>query len=448
MCDANLATIQPHRVTSSPFAALDTAWEAGSDGHADASAARHRYAAADRSNHGVAGRRHHHLGGRRNRGAPLFREHLHQAGVAAGSAEEFHADEAYQYATALSVGGAVAVSALVAFAVSWYVSRRLQRSITEVASAATAVAEGRYGIRVSPPHLGEDFDSLAQAFNQMAAQLQAVDTSRRQLFADLAHEIRTPVSVLQAYTEAIEDGVRSLTPDTTAMLRDQTQRLVRFAEDVAALAQAEESATSLEFADIDVAELIAKTAAALSGRYRAKAVSLSTHLPTTELPPLWGDEQRLSQVLANLLDNALRHTPPHGRVDVHADTDGTRLLLRVTDTGEGIAAEHLSHVFERLYRADAARTRDHGAPGSAWPSPRRSLRHTAATSAPQVGVRGPGQRSPSRFRCNATWPQRTPARLSGHSERSSIQKWWADGVLTPAAAPPRWRGQASRGLPD
>ncbi|KUI37555.1 cell wall metabolism sensor histidine kinase WalK [Mycobacterium sp. GA-2829] len=295
-------------------------------------------------------------------GPPLFREHLHQAGVAAGSAEELHADQAYQYATALSVGGAVAVSALVAFTVSWYVSRRLQRSITEVASAATAVAEGRYGIRVSPPHLGEDFDSLAQAFNQMAAQLQSVDTSRRQLFADLAHEIRTPVSVLQAYTEAIEDGVRSLTPDTTAMLRDQTQRLVRFAQDVAALAQAEESTTSLEFADLDVAELIANTAAALSARYHAKAVALSTHLPTTQLP-LWGDEQRLSQVLANLLDNALRHTPPHGRVDVHADTDGTRLLLRVTDTGEGIAAEHLPHVFERLYRADTARTRDHGGSG-------------------------------------------------------------------------------------
>lgn len=296
-------------------------------------------------------------------GPPLFREHLHQAGVATGSDEEIHAEQAYQYATALSVGGAVAVSAMVAFAVSWYVSRRLQRSITEVASAATAVAEGRYGIRVSPPHLGDDFDSLAQAFNQMAAQLQTVDTSRRQLFADLAHEIRTPVSVLQAYTEAIEDGVRSLTPDTTAMLRDQTQRLVRFAEDVATLAQAEESATSLEFADIDVGELIAKTVAALSGPYRAKPVLLATHLTSTQLPPLCGDEQRLSQVLVNLLDNALRHTPPEGRVDVHADTEGTRLVLRVSDTGEGIAAEHLPHVFERLYRADAARTRDHGGSG-------------------------------------------------------------------------------------
>jgi signal transduction histidine kinase len=295
-------------------------------------------------------------------GPPLFRDHLHQAGVSAGSAEQFHAEEAYRYATVFSVGGAVAVSALTAFVVSLYISRRLQRSVTEVASAATAVAEGRYDIRVSPPQLGEDFDSLAQAFNQMAAHLQAVDASRRQLFGDLAHEIRTPISVLEAYIEAVEDGVRSMTPETTALLRDQTQRLVRFAEDVSGLAQAEEAAASMAFADIAVAELIVKTTAAVTERYRTKQVSLSTHF-SPQLPPLWGDEQRLTQVLANLLDNALRHTPPHGHVDVYADTDAARLLLRVVDTGEGIAAEHLPHVFERLYRADTARTRDHGGAG-------------------------------------------------------------------------------------
>ena len=295
-------------------------------------------------------------------GPPLFRDHLHQAGVSAGSAEQFHAEQAYRYATVFAVGGAVAVSALTAFVVSWYVSRRLQRSVTEVASAATAVAEGRFDIRVSPPHLGEDFDSLAQAFNQMAAQLQAVDASRRQLFGDLAHEIRTPVSVLEAYIAALEDGVRSMTTDTTAMLRDQIQRLVRFAEDVAGLAQAEEGAASMAFTRIDVAELVDKTTAAVTERYRTKQVSLATHLPA-QLPPLWGDEQRLAQVLANLLDNALRHTPPTGQVDVYADTDGARLLLRVVDTGEGIAADHLPHVFERLYRADAARTRKHGGAG-------------------------------------------------------------------------------------
>jgi two-component system, OmpR family, sensor histidine kinase BaeS len=295
-------------------------------------------------------------------GPPLFREHLHQAGVSADSAEQMHAEEAYGYATALSVGGAVAVAALTAFAVSLYISRRLQRSVAEVASAASAVAQGRYDIRVSPPKLGEDFDSLAQAFNQMATQLGAVDATRRRLFGDLAHEIRTPVSVLEAYLEAVEDGVRPMTPETIAMLRDQTRRLVRFAEDVAALAQAEESSAAMTFTDIDLTGLIATTVATVTERYRAKQVSLSTDVPPG-LPPVWGDAQRLSQVLSNLLDNALRHTPPHGRVAVHAHTDGHNVVLRVSDTGEGIAAEHLPHVFERFYRAEAARTRERGGSG-------------------------------------------------------------------------------------
>ena len=97
---------------------------------------------------------------------------------------------------------------------TWYFSRRLQRSVTEVSSAATAVADGRYDIRVSPPHLGEDFDALAVAFNRMAARLESVETTRRRLLGDLAHEIRTPVSVLEAYMEALEDGVETLDPDT------------------------------------------------------------------------------------------------------------------------------------------------------------------------------------------------------------------------------------------
>ncbi|MBU8822774.1 sensor histidine kinase [Mycolicibacterium goodii] len=295
-------------------------------------------------------------------GPPLFREHLHRAGVPSDSAEELHAEEAYQYATMLSLAGAVIVAAATAILVTWYVSRRLQRSVAEVAAAASAVADGRYSTRVPPPRLGADFDSLAHAFNHMAAQLQAVDANRRQLFSDLAHEIRTPVSVLDAYIEAVEDGVRSLTPDTTAMLRDQTRRLVRFAEDVAALAQAEEGAAAMSMAQLDIAEVILGTTTAVSDRFHAKRVSLDTDLPPS-LAPVYGDGQRLAQVLANLLDNALRHTPPHGTVSVNARTRGDRILLQVTDTGDGIPPQHLPHVFDRLYRADPARTRDHGGSG-------------------------------------------------------------------------------------
>ena len=140
-------------------------------------------------------------------GPPLFREHLHRAGVAHDSNEQFHAEQAYRHATALSIAVAITVAALTAFVVTAYLSRRLQHSIAEISAAATAVAEGNYDIRVASPQLGDEFDELATAFNRMAARLQSVESTRRQLFGDLAHEIRTPVAVLEAYLEAVEDGV-------------------------------------------------------------------------------------------------------------------------------------------------------------------------------------------------------------------------------------------------
>jgi signal transduction histidine kinase len=295
-------------------------------------------------------------------GPPLFREHLHRAGVPANSMEEVHAEEAYRYATVLAVGVALAVSALTALAVSWYVSRRFQRSVTEVAGAATAVADGRYDIRVSPPRLGDDFDALAEAFNQMASRLQTVDATRRRLFGDLAHEIRTPVSVLDAYMEAFDDGVRSPDPETTAMLRDQTRRLVRFCEDIAALARAEETSSTLAVTSVDVEALLNSALAAARERFDAAGVGLDAKLPP-EVPPLRGDAERLAQVLGNLLDNALRHTPRGGLVTVGVHVGRDRLTMHLVDTREGIAAEHQAHLFERFYRVDASRNRRDGGAG-------------------------------------------------------------------------------------
>lgn len=295
-------------------------------------------------------------------GPPLFREHLHRAGVPANSMEEVHAEEAYGYATVISIVVAVAVSAAVALAVTIYVSRRLQRSVTDVASAAEAVASGRYDTRVAAPHLGDDFDALARAFNQMAVRLQTVDETRQRLFRDLAHEIRTPVSVLEAYIEALEDGVRSLTPATAAMLRDQTRRLVRFSEDVAALAKAEESSFSLAWAALDVGVVVRTCVAAVRERFAAKEVRL-TYSQSGEVPAFWGDEQRLAQVVHNLLENALLHTPPGGLVEVACASSDGALTLTVTDNGDGIDAAQLPRIFERLYRADSARNRSHGGAG-------------------------------------------------------------------------------------
>lgn len=296
-------------------------------------------------------------------GPPLFREHLHRAGVSGDSAEQMHAEEAYVYATVISIGVALCVAMLAALVVTWYFSRRLQRSLTQVAQAATAIADGHYDSRVPPAHLGDDFDSLTLAFNQMAGRLQAVDAGRRRLFSDLAHEIRTPVSVLEAYFEAIEDGVRTLDPETLSMLRLQTHRMVRFAGDAAALAQAEENPGTITPTPVAPRTVVTAAVAAAQDRFDGKGVSL--HWRADEgLPNLWADPHRLAQVLGNLLDNALRHTPAGGRVTVDAATPHPgAVTLTVTDDGEGIPAEHLPHVFERFYRTDAARDRDHGGSG-------------------------------------------------------------------------------------
>ncbi len=294
-------------------------------------------------------------------GPPLFRDHLHQAGVAHDSNEQYHAEQAYQHATALSIAVAITVAALTAFVVTAYFSRRLQRSVAEVSAAASAVAEGRYDIRVASPQLGDEFDGLALAFNRMAERLQAVESTRRQLFSDLAHEIRTPVSVLEAYLEAVEDGVKTLDPRAIAMLREQTGRLVRFSADAAALAQAEEAHAAIAPQWVDPGQLVASVSAAVADRYGAKRVTLDTQVSASGR--LWADGQRLAQVLGNLLDNALRHTPAGGHVTLAATRDRDEVTFTVADDGDGIAAEHLPHVFERFYRADSARDRGRGGSG-------------------------------------------------------------------------------------
>ncbi|MDY6998286.1 MAG: ATP-binding protein [Actinomycetota bacterium] len=295
-------------------------------------------------------------------GPPLFHEHLERAGMGDHPEGLLHAEEAYRYATVIAIGVAVGVAGLTAMVVTAYFSRRLQRSVAELSAAATAVARGQFDSRVSPPRLGGEFADLADAFNRMARRLDTVDTDRRQMFADLAHEIRTPVSVLDAYTEAIEDGVKELDPQTVAVLRDQTRRLVRFSADLAALAQAEEGRIAISPRWVEAGEVIDAALAAARDRYAGKGVTLAG-ADGGRLPQVRVDPQRIGQVLGNVLDNALRHTPSGGQVRLRAHADSDWLTIAVTDTGAGIGAEHLPRIFERFYRADAARDRQHGGAG-------------------------------------------------------------------------------------
>jgi len=297
-------------------------------------------------------------------GPTLFHEHLARADVGATSPLSVHAERAYQSANVISLSLALLTALVVAMAVNVYIARRIGRSVASIAGAASDVAGGHYDVRVHAPGLGAEFDALASGFNQMAGRLGSVERTRRRLLADLGHEMRTPVATMEAYLEALEDGVATLDAGTVQLLRSQTRRLARLSEDISTVSRTEEGQVALGLRTVRPESLIATAVRAVAEAYESKGVRLATDI-RAGLPELSVDPERMGQVLGNLVDNALRHTPVGGVVTISAaPSRGTDdVVLSVADTGEGIPAEHLAHVFERFYRVDTARDRAHGGSG-------------------------------------------------------------------------------------
>jgi two-component system sensor histidine kinase BaeS len=296
-------------------------------------------------------------------GPAVFHRHMLQAGVGPDAASVLHAEAAFQSASALALGIALAASVVASLVVSVFLTRRIAGSLQTLAGAATRIASGHLDSRVETPRLGSEFDDLSDAFNDMAHQLSAADQLRERLLADVAHEVRTPVAIISAYLEGLEDGVTELTPQTTAVLREQGARLTRLAADLADVTRAEREGIGLAPEELDPADLVDRAAQAARGRLEEAGVTLDVHAEPG-LPTVRADPQRLLQVLGNLVDNALRHTPPGKTVTFGATREGDdTVVLTVSDTGEGIAPEHLPHLFERFYRVDTARDREHGGSG-------------------------------------------------------------------------------------
>ena len=297
-------------------------------------------------------------------GPTLFHDHLTKANVGSTSAQIVHTEKAYQSANAISLSLALLTALVVAMAVNVYIARRIGRSVASIADAASDVAGGHYDVRVPSPALGAEFDALALGFNQMADRLGSVERTRRRLLADLGHEMRTPVATLEAYLEALEDGVATLDASTATLLRAQTRRLARLSDDISTVSRAEEGQVRLDIRSVQPKSVVTAATDAVAEAYQTKGVRLVTDI-ATGLPELSLDPERMGQVLGNLLDNALRHTPTGGTVTISATTSGRSggVALSVADTGDGIPAEHLAHVFERFYRVDTARDRAHGGSG-------------------------------------------------------------------------------------
>ena len=295
-------------------------------------------------------------------GPPLFRTHIRDALGTVPPTLSRHLDDAFATAAGISTGIGTAAALLTAAAVSLLVTRRLARPIHALGTAATQVAAGDYTTRVAPPQLGPELDTLTSAFNAMATALQATEATRRRLLADAAHELRTPLATIDAYLEGLADGLRPANQQTWDVLAAQTARLRRLADDIALVSRAEEHQLPLHRIPIAPGQLAATAVQAARPGYENKGVALTTQL-APQLPGITADPDRLTQVIAGLLDNALRHTPPGGQVTVSTQAAGPNITITIADTGEGIAAEHLPHIFERFYRADTARDRAHGGAG-------------------------------------------------------------------------------------
>ena len=247
-----------------------------------------------------------------------------------------------------AVIGAAGLAAVLALLVALLVSRRITRPVIRLINSARAMGRGDRQARVGEvPGAPAELRELAVTFDQMADALTAQEQLRRDLVADVAHELRTPVAVLQANTEALLDGLRPHTPEQTASLHEEVVRLGRMVEDLQTLAAAEAAALQLRVQPCDLSQIAAAAAGEWAASFAAAGVSFTRQLAPA---PVLADPGRLHQVISNLLSNALKFTPSGGQVTLSLSVAGGRARLEVSDTGPGIAADDQRYVFDRLWR--------------------------------------------------------------------------------------------------
>lgn len=258
-------------------------------------------------------------------------------------------------------GGTFIAAGLGVLVALWLVGR-IGKPVAELTRAARAIARGG-PVPLVPASGRDEIAELGQAFNHMAAQLAEEEQQRRRLFAGIAHELRTPLAVIQGTLEGMLDRVIEPTPERIAGLHSQAVLLGRLITDLRDLSLAQVGQLRLHRRTIDVAGVVRETLEALAPLAGERAVALRVEAPA-DLSPVHADPDRLRQVVQNLVENALRHTPSGGEVRITLrDGNGDGVAMVVADTGSGIRAEDLPHIFEHFYRADASRARSTGGTG-------------------------------------------------------------------------------------
>ncbi|TMC55244.1 MAG: HAMP domain-containing protein [Chloroflexi bacterium] len=284
-----------------------------------------------------------------------FSQLMVQAGQSAATARAM-----FDHSVVAVFIGAAVIAAVVSVVLAWLLAVRLARPLDAIAGAARRVARGEYQVRVERTG-PEETMSLADSFNQMADSLQQQERMRREFIVNAAHELSTPLTNLQGYLEALRDGVIAPSAQQFQSLHEEVDRLVRLSQSLNTLAQDTSPSNGRALQTMDLVPAVRAAVELARSSFDGKAIRVQLRLP--DRLPARADPDQLSQVLANLLQNASRYTPDGGMVTVAAEARPSDVLVSVSNTGDGIPDPDLPHIFERFYRVEKSRDRAHGGAG-------------------------------------------------------------------------------------
>ena len=262
------------------------------------------------------------------------------------------------------IGNSIFLSAvgtiLLAFILGAILSRTITRPIRELTKATHEMADGKLGQQV-PVRSRDEIGELASSFNKMNSDLARSFNLRKQMTADIAHELRTPLALIIGHAEGVHDGVLPPSKENFEIIREEAERLEKLVNDLRTLSLADAGELSVEFQPVEIHKFLSDIQYHYLAPFNQKRVTLNLMPAPVLLVNL--DPSRFSQVLTNILDNALRFTPEGGRVDMSIRQSGDLIEISIQDSGEGVTAEDAAHLFDRFYRADESRNRDAGGSG-------------------------------------------------------------------------------------
>jgi two-component system sensor histidine kinase BaeS len=253
---------------------------------------------------------------------------------------------------------ALLAAGVIAVLVSLILSRGIVAPLRVLTAASHRIAAGHYGERV-PAAGSDELGQLAHSFNQMAEKLEQVESMRRQLIGDVSHELRTPLTAIKGSMEGLMDGILPATVETYQQIHQEAGRLARLVEDLQELSRVEAGAYPLDIHPVEFSTLVKTILKRFDPQTQAKQIELRSDLPA-DLPSVLADQDRITQVLTNLVGNALQYTPAGGKITILARLHQDEVQVSVVDTGIGIPAGHLPHLFTRFYRVDKSRSRQSG----------------------------------------------------------------------------------------